>query len=82
MARRNLRNMKQYSLGAVGFAPRYDQQGFSFHASIAAFYRALAAGRIPRIDGAEGTRVVEACQMTIDSALAFAEQQEERVVTV
>jgi predicted dehydrogenase len=82
MARRNLRNMKQYSLGAVGFAPRYDQQGFSFHASIAAFYRALAAGRIPRIDGAEGTRVVEACQMTIDSAFAFAEQQEERVVTV
>ena len=82
LARRNLRAIKMYSLGAVGFGPRYDQQGFSFHSSIAAFYRALAAGRTPRIDGAEGTRVVEACHMTIDSALSFAEQREESVVAV
>jgi predicted dehydrogenase len=82
MARRNLRAIKTYSLGAVGFGPRYDQQGFSFRSSIAAFYRALAAGRTPRIDGAEGTRVVEACHMTIDSALNFAEQREESVVAV
>ena len=82
LARRNLRNLKAYSLGAVGFAPRYEQQTFSFQASIAAFYRSLAAGKVPRIDGEEGTAVVEACQMTVDSALAFAEQTEERVVAV
>ena len=82
LARRNLRNLKSYSLGAMGFGPRYEQQAFSFRASIAAFYRALAAGRVPRIDGAEGTAVVEACHMTIDSALDFAEQTEGRVVTV
>ncbi len=82
LARRNLRNLKSYSLGSVGFAPRYEQQTFSFQASIAAFYRALAAGKAPRIDGREGTAVVEACQMTIDSALAFAERTEERVVAV
>jgi hypothetical protein len=79
LARRNLRAIKMYSLGAVGFGPRYEQQSFSFRSSIAAFYRALAAGRTPRIDGAEGTRVVEACHMTIDSALNFAEQREESV---
>ncbi len=82
LARRNLRAIKMYSLGAIGFGPRYEQQSFSFHSSIAAFYRALAAGRTPRIDGAEGTRVVEACHMTIDSALNFAEQREESVVAV
>jgi predicted dehydrogenase len=82
MARRNLRAIKMYSLGAVGFGPRYEQQSFSFRSSIAAFYRALAAGRTPRIDGAEGTRVVAACHMTIDSALNFAEQKEESVVAV
>ncbi len=82
LAGRNLRNLKAYSMGAVGFGPRYDQQGSSFRASIAAFYRALAAGKAPRIDGAEGNRVVEACQMTIDSALAFAEHREEAVAAV
>jgi predicted dehydrogenase len=81
-ARRNLSNLKAYSLGAMGFAPRYDQQGFSFGSSIAAFYRALAAGKPPRIDAAEGTAVVEACQMTIDSAMNFAELREERVAAV
>jgi predicted dehydrogenase len=82
LARRNMRALKMYSLGALGFGPRYDQQSFSFHSSIAAFYRALAAGRRPRIDGAEGTRVVQACHMTIDSALSFAEQREESVAAV
>jgi len=82
MAGRNLRAIKTYSLGAMGFGPRYEQQSFSFRSSIAAFYRALAAGRPPRIDGVEGTRVVEACHMTIDSALNFAEQREESVVAV
>lgn len=82
MAQRNLRALKMYSQGVVGLAPRYDQQSFSFRSSIAAFYRALAAGRTPRIDGAEGTRVVEACHMTIESALNFAEQREESVVAV
>jgi len=82
MARRNLRALKMYAKGVVGVGPRYDQQSFSFRSSVAAFYRALAAGRTPRIDGAEGTRVVEACQMTIESALNFAEQREESVVAV
>lgn len=85
MARRNLRNLKAYSLGAVGFGPRYDQQSFSFQTSIAAFYRALASGKTPRIDAAEGTAVVEACEMTINSAMSFAEQaeqKEERVAAV
>ena len=81
-AGRNLRNLKTYSLGAVGFGPRYDQQSFSFQASVAAFYRALAAGKTPRIDAAEGSSVVEACQMTIESAIAFAEEKEERVAAV
>ncbi len=82
LARTSLRNLQSYSLGAVGFGPRHEQQTFSFQASIAAFYRALAAGRAPRIDGAEGAAVVEACHLAIDSALAFAEQTEERVVAV
>ena len=82
MARRHLRNLKSYSLGAIGIAPRYDQQSFSFRASIAAFYRALAAGETPRIDAAEGTAVVEACQMTIDSALNRVDVREERVVAI
>jgi len=77
--RRSFRNLKAYAMGAMGFAPRYDQQGFSFRSSITAFYRALAAGKTPRIDAVEGTAVVEACQMTIDSALACSEQMEERV---
>ena len=75
MARRNLSAIKTYSLGAVGFGPRYQQQSFSFRSSIAAFYRALAAGRTPRIDGAEGTRVVEACHLTIATALELSEQR-------
>ncbi len=82
MGRRTLRNLKAYSLGALGFGPRYEQQASSFVASVGAFYRALAAGRPPRVDGAEGTAVVEACHMTIDSALAFTGQTEERVVAV
>ena len=82
MTRRNLNAIKTYSLGAVGFGPRYEQQSFSFRSSITAFYRAMAAGRTPRIDGAEGTRVVEACHMTIDSGASFAEQREESVVAV
>ncbi len=82
LAGRGLRNLKAYSLGAVGFRPRYEQQSLAFRASIAAFYRALAAGKAPRIDGAEGTRVIEACQMTIASALAFAEQTEASVAAV
>lgn len=82
LAKRNLRAIKMYSLGAVGFGPRYEQQSLSFRSSIAAFYRALAAGRTPGIDGAEGTRVVEACHLTIDSALNMAEQREESVVAV
>jgi predicted dehydrogenase len=82
LARRNLRAIKMYSLGAVGFGPRYEQQSFSFASSIGAFYRALAAGRTPRIDGAEGTRVVEACQLMIDSAHSFAEQREESFAAV
>jgi predicted dehydrogenase len=82
LARRNLRAIRLYSLGAVGFGPRYEQQSFSFHSSIAAFYRALAAGKTPRIDGAEGTRVVEACHRMIDSALSFTEQREESVAAV
>jgi len=82
MSRRSLRAIKMYSKGALGFAPRYEQQAFSFRSSVAAFYRALAAGRSPRIDAAEGTRVVEACHMTIDSALDFAEQREASFVAV
>ena len=82
MARKSLSHVKAYSLGALGFAPRYEQQNRSFLASNAAFYGALAQGRQPRVNGAEGTAVVEACQMTIDSALAAAEQREEQVVTV
>jgi predicted dehydrogenase len=82
LAGRNLRALKTYSLGAMGFGPRYEQQTFSFRSSITAFYRALAAGRTPRIDGIEGTRVVEACHMTINSGLAIAEQREASVVAV
>lgn len=82
LARSSLRNLTSYSRGALGLGPRHDQQAFSFEASIAAFYRALAAGRTPRIDGAEGTAVVEACRMTIDSALAGAERMEEHIVAV
>ena len=82
LAGRNLRALKTYSLGAMGFGPRYEQQSFSFRASIAAFYRALAAGRTPRIDVAEGTRVVEACRMIIDTGLGVAEYTEASVVAV
>ncbi len=82
LARRSLSNFKTYSLGAVTFGPRYDQQTFSFSSSVPAFYRALAAGRPPRIDGVEGTAVVEACQMALHSALSSTEKKEERVVAV
>ena len=56
-----------------------EQQSFSFrqHAALSC---TAAGGR--RAYGTEGTRVVEACHMTIDSALDFAEQREESVVAV
>ena len=80
LVRRNLSNFKAYAMGAAGLCPPYLQQNLSVNASIAAFYRALAAGRTPRIDGAEGTAVVEACEMVADSAFAFLTNQEGRVV--
>ena len=82
LARQSFRNLKMYTSGAMTFGPRYEQQGYSLRASIAAFYRALAAGRTPRIDGAEGAAVVEACEMAIESALHFLGQREEQGVAV
>jgi len=82
LRRQTLGNFKKYALGAVGVGPKYDLQGSSFVENIAAFYRALAAGKRPRLDAAEGTAVVEACQMIIDSAISFTEQTEERVAAV
>jgi predicted dehydrogenase len=82
LARQNLHNFKAYALGAAGLGPPYQQQTMSVNASVGAFYRALAAGRSPRINGQEGAAVVEACQKTIDAALAYLAQQEGRVVGV
>jgi predicted dehydrogenase len=82
LRRETLGNLKKYLLGAVGVNPRYDLQQSSFVENIADFYRALAAGRRPRLDAAEGTAVVEACQMIIHGAISFTEQKEERVAAV
>jgi len=82
LARQSVRNLKMYTSGAMTFGPRYEQQGYSFRASIAAFYRSLAAGRTPRIDGAEGTAVIEACEMAIESAFTYMGHTEERSVAV
>ena len=79
MARRNLRAMKNVFPGGSGCRPAIRAAGLLVSSSIAAFYRALAAGRTPRIDGAEGTRVVEACHMTIDSRIGFRGTEEERL---
>ena len=79
LTRRSWRNFKAYALGAAGLGPPHLQQIISVNSSVAAFYRALAAGRNPRIDGAEGAAVVEACEMVRDSAFAFLAQKEDQV---
>ena len=81
-ATRSWQNFKSFALGAAGLARPYQLQTAAINASVAAFYRALAAGRDPRIGATEGTAVVEACQMTIDGAYAYLAQTEGRVVAV
>jgi predicted dehydrogenase len=80
VVRQGIGNFVAYSLGAVKLRPAYQMQNFSVNASVQAFYRALRSGRSPVIGGEQGTAVVEACEMVIDSALAFAGVEEaERV---
>lgn len=69
-------NFWGYAMGAAGLRPPYLMQNFSVNNSIAAFYSALRAGRAPVIGATEGTMVVEACHMVIDSALLFLGQKE------
>jgi len=67
-------NFVNYSLASVGLRPPHIMQNFSVNNSVASFYDALRAGRAPVVGGSEGTAVVEACEMVIESGLAFARQ--------
>lgn len=73
--RRGLRNLKLYAQGAMGLGAPYQLQTLSVNASVSAFYRALAAGHAPIVDGVQGAAVVEACEKVIDSAYVFLEAQ-------
>jgi len=70
LARRAHANLLRWARGILGFEPPYLLQIISVQQSLLAFYGALAQGQSPRIDGAEGTAVVHACQLIINSALA------------
>jgi len=74
LARQSCGNFLSYGLGTVGLRPSYQMQNFSVKNSLADFYQALRSGRPPVIGVAEGTAVVEACELVINSARVFASQ--------
>ncbi len=74
LASQGARNFRAYGLGAAGLRPAYSVQVASVTNSLASFYGALRAGRAPEVGGAEGTAVIEACYLIIESAMRFADQ--------
>jgi predicted dehydrogenase len=74
LARQSFGNFLRYGLGTVGLRSPYQMQNVSVKNSLAAFYQALRSGCAPVIGGAEGTAVVEACELVINSARVFAAQ--------
>jgi len=72
VARQGVRNFMAYGLGATGLAKPYDLQTASVRNSIENFYNAVRHGNAPTVGADEGTDVIEACWMIIDSGLRYA----------
>lgn len=79
--RQSARNFTAQMKDVLRLGPPYGMQTLSMNASIRAFYQALADGRKPPVDGADGTAVVELCEAVIQSAMNSVREDAQPVVT-
>lgn len=71
VAKQAVSNFIAYSKSATGFGKPYNLQDLAVRNSIETFYGAVRGGYAPLIGAEQGTNVIEACHMIIDSARRF-----------